>query len=214
MISAKILYLTVVLSCMLFSCRNQKAEKNHIAGSESDTFQSSSPVTANASSPMLEENLRSAAMEGNMTTIEYLLSRNVNVKATDTDGRTAMMLAAFNGHTGIVKALLDRGSPVDTRDNAGRTALIYASTGPYPETVKFLLSRNADPNIADSEDKFTAIMFAASEGQIEVVRVLLANKADPLLKDKDNDNAETFARRNGHNEIAALLKRYSGVHSK
>jgi ankyrin repeat protein len=48
-------------------------------------------------------------------------------------------------------------------------------------------------------------MFASSEGHLEVVKVLLNAKADPLLKDKDNDDAITFAKRNGHGEVAEYL---------
>jgi ankyrin repeat protein len=49
-------------------------------------------------------------------------------------------------------------------------------------------------------------MFAAAEGHIDVVRILLEYNADPSLEDIDGDTAETFARQNGHSEVADLLK--------
>ena len=40
---------------------------------------------------------------------------------------------------------------------------------------------------------------------LEVVKLLLENGAEPAMKDIDGDNAETFARQNGHIEVAELL---------
>jgi ankyrin repeat protein len=60
--------------------------------------------------------------------------------------------------------------------------------------------------VVDSEEHFTPIMFAAAEGHIDVVRILLEYNADPSLEDIDGDTAETFARQNGHSEVADLLK--------
>lgn len=194
---------------LAFSCgRGKMPVAGEKPANDTAAVRSQQPIPLK-SDPLLEEDLRESAMAGNIGAVNYLLSRNVNLNSTDVDGRTAMMLAAFNGHTAIVKEFLDRGSPADAKDRSGRTALIYASTGPYPETVSLLLSRKADPNIADNDEKFTALMFAASEGHLEVVKVLLSGKADPSLRDKDNDNAETFARRNGHSSVADFIKSVS-----
>jgi ankyrin repeat protein len=84
--------------------------------------------------------------------------------------------------------------------------LMLASSGPYAESVKLLLDNYADPNIIDNEEHFTALMYAASEGQLEVVKLLLAGKADPSLKDIDGDDAQTFAKNNGHGKVALILQ--------
>jgi ankyrin repeat protein len=39
-----------------------------------------------------------------------------------------------------------------------------------------------------------------------VVKILLSYRADPFLKDVDGDDALTFARNNGHTEVATLLQ--------
>jgi ankyrin repeat protein len=83
---------------------------------------------------------------------------------------------------------------------------MMASSGPYPAAVKLLLDHQADPDISDNDEHFTALMYAAAEGQMEVVRILLAYRADPDLKDIDGDDAKTFADNNGHKEISALLQ--------
>ena len=48
-------------------------------------------------------------------------------------------------------------------------------------------------------------MHAAAEGHLEIVNILLDNGADPSLKDVDGDTAESFAKRNGHIEVAKVL---------
>ena len=79
---------------------------------------------------------------------------------------------------------------------------------------KVLLDNRADPNIADTEERFTALMYASAEGHIDNVRILLAYNSDPSLKDVDGDSAITFAIRNGHTDIANLLRSYAQMQDK
>ncbi len=152
-----------------------------------------------------EQSLRDAAFYGQLEQVQELLSHDTDVNAKDQDGHTALMLAAFNGHSKIVNLLIDEGADVDMRDAMGQTALLYASTGPFAPTVKILLKAGAEPNAADNNEHFTPLMHAAAEGQLEVVKLLLENGANPALKDIDGDDAQTFARQNGHIEVAELL---------
>ena len=164
------------------------------------------PPPAAISSQVKEQTLLDAALNGQFEAIEYLIAENVDVNAADPDGRTALMLASFNGHSGIVALLINNGAVLDLVDGFGRTALHYASTGPFLPTVEFLLKKGANPNLVDSEEHFTPLMFAAAEGHIDVVRILIEYHADPSMVDIDGDTAETFARNNGHEEVADLLK--------
>lgn len=150
--------------------------------------------------------IHEAALNGRGADIEKLLTEGADINVRDEDGRTALMYAAFNGHTSIIEKLIKKGALVNLADNYGRTALMFASSGPYPEAVRLLLKNQADPNIQDKDEHFTALMYAAAEGQTEVVKILLTFNADPKLKDADGDDAQTFARNNGHNDIVKLLQ--------
>jgi len=149
-----------------------------------------------------------AALNGDLSQVKGLLNGGFHVNAEDEEGRTALMYAAYNGHIEIMKSLLDKGALVNLTDTNGRTALMLASSGPYPAAVNLLLDHNADPDVADKDEHYTALMFAAAEGQLDVVKVLLSRRAAPLLRDIDGDNARTFAENNGHKEIATLLRAF------
>ena len=147
-----------------------------------------------------------AALAGDRTAIERELENGVDVESTNDLGSTVLMLAAFNGHDDLVRSILGGGAAIDQRDLTGRTALMYASSGPFPATVRLLLENEADVNLTDAAEGWSAIMFAGGEGLTEVIAILLAHGADSQLKDEDGDTALTFARQNGHAEAAALLE--------
>jgi ankyrin repeat protein len=155
-----------------------------------------------------EIDIYSAALEGDLAKVKAAIENGQKANSTDQEGRTALMYSAYDGRTEILKLLLANGAEVNLKDNAGRTALMMASSGPFPDAVTLLLDKFADPNITDRVDHFSAIMFAASEGQLEVVKILLSRGADPSFKDKDGDTAESFATKNGHKEVVALLKSF------
>ncbi|MEX0596588.1 MAG: ankyrin repeat domain-containing protein [Candidatus Paceibacterota bacterium] len=203
-----VLTLTGLIIVLFFTSCRESLSKSNETGNEKQLQPSSSSVSIKKSDTFREEALRSAALSGDLNEVEKLLLQNTDFKAIDPDGRTAVMLAAFNGFTNIVDLLLKKGASINQTDFEGRTALMYAATGPNLATVELLLSRKAEINMADHTEKFTALMYAAAEGQLEIVKKLLESGADPFLKDKDNEDAENFARKNGHTVISELLKSY------
>jgi len=163
------------------------------------------PDAVSMENPPVNNTIHQAALEGRTELVKKLLTEGLDVNTIDEDGRSPLMYAAFNGHYEIMKLLIDKGALTNACDSNGRTALMMAASGPYPAAVKLLLDHQADPNLIDKEEHFTALMYAAAEGQLDVVKILLAYKADPGLKDVDGDDALTFARNNGHIEVASLL---------
>lgn len=200
--------ISITLTCMLLfiatACR-QSPSGNPEAGKEADPEEKVNPAFSGTSDPASEESLRQSALDGMQDKVSSLLEAGTRVDAPDLDGHTALMFASYNGHSEIVLMLLDQGAVLDRRDLLGRTALLYASTGPFPETVKILLDKGAKPNVVDSDEHFSPLMHAAAEGNLSVVKLLLEYGADMSLKDVDGDNAESFARQKGHQEVADYL---------
>ncbi len=197
----QLIVISLLLFLLLAGCRQTKKENTVV----SDPV----PTVSEELKPPADSTLFAAALNGNIQTVMDFISKGYMLDTVDQDGRTALMYASYNGYTELVKELIRLGADVNRRDKYGRTSLLFASSGPYPETVKVLLDNSADPDIADSEERFTALMYASAEGLIENVRILLAYNSDPSLKDIDGDSALAFAVRNNHSDIANLLQSYS-----
>ncbi len=150
-----------------------------------------------------------AALSGHRDTIQQALKTGTDPNQLDENKRTMLMVAAFNGHADIVEDLLQARTHVNVRDLAGRTALMFASTGKNVQTVELLLKNGAKINLVDNQEQWSALMFAAAEGHRDVVELLLLHKADPALKDLDGSTAASFAKDNGHKELADFLDNLS-----
>jgi len=193
----------IAFTSLVYSCTSRTPDIVDNQQKRENSQINSTPVKI--SLPEEEALLRNASLEGDFEIIQQLLAINVDVNALDQEGRTALMFAAYNGKLEIVKALVEKAALVNLQDYSGRSALMFASSGKFPATVEFLLVNKADPNLVDSEEKFTALMFAAAEGNMEVVKLLLAGNADPNMKDVDGETAEIFARNNGHVGVAEFF---------
>ncbi len=181
---------------------------------ENKSSKSAKQNTSNIDKPITQlktvdvQTFRDAALNGQLEKVMTMIPEMTNIDSPDESGHTALMLAAYNGHMEIVRQLLDKGASVNLLDMEGRTALLYASTGAFPETVTLLLRRGAKLDIVDNGEHFTALMFAAAEGHLNVVKVLMTHGADASLEDIDGDTAASFARKNGHNEVADYITNF------
>jgi hypothetical protein len=152
------------------------------------------------------EQIVQAALDGKIEIIDQALENGFKVDMRDEEGRTILMYAAFNGRTDIIKRLIEAGADVNAQDQTGTTALMFAASGPNPDAVQMLLDHGAKVDTADNNEHWTALMWAGAEGQTEVVKVLLAHHADATIKEADGDTAESFAAKNGHGDVVAILQ--------
>jgi ankyrin repeat protein len=70
-----------------------------------------------------------------------------------------------------------------------------------------LLSAGVPVNVRTSEGE-SLLMLAVRHGHTETARLLLENGADPKLEDARGDTAADIARRQGADDIVALLDQY------
>jgi ankyrin repeat protein len=78
-----------------------------------------------------------------------------------------------------LRKLLASGAPIDAKDSDGRTPLMHAvlATPPNKRIVEFLLDHDANPNIHDKGQAWTALHFAARDGYSEIVKMLIQHGA-------------------------------------
>ena len=100
--------------------------------------------------PTQEQKLRSAALNGDLATVEKLIQAGANVNQAGNDGETALIFAAWDGNTALVTALLAaQGIEVNQADKDGKTALFAAARKGHTEVVTALLNGGANANAFD-----------------------------------------------------------------
>src|SRR5436853_2214437 len=72
------------------------------------------------------EDLLEAARKGKHDQVEALLAKGAALDATDSAGRTPLMLAAQYGRASTVQLLLSKGAKPDARDRRGWNAYMLA----------------------------------------------------------------------------------------
>ena len=96
------------------------------------------PLTALQDAKALGEAMRGAAAAGFLEPLRALLSRNVSVESSTSDGRTPLLLACQGGHDLCARALIEAGARKDLETKKGSTALSLARSNGH-DTVCALL---------------------------------------------------------------------------
>jgi hypothetical protein len=93
---------------------------------------------------ILEDNLLSAASEGNTASVERLVSMGVDINHQQEDMHfTPLMYAAFNGNTETVKALLRHHPDLNHETPDGKTAIGQAMKNGHQDIVRLLQEAGA-----------------------------------------------------------------------
>lgn len=148
--------------------------------------------------------LMEASKNNSISRVEELLAHGAEAKATDANGRTALMHACSGGHVEIAKLLIERGAETNAKDKYGWTALERASEAGHLNIVSLLLAHGASINATDSRGA-TALMKAAWMKRTDVVKLLLDRGADVDMVDNDGGTALTYAAASGSLDLVKLL---------
>lgn len=130
-----------------------------------------------------------------------LLLAATNLKWSNKEGRTSLMIAAENGSLNALRAYsvaiqMARMAPAEARKK----------TGTERAEMLDLAAKFRKINV-DQQDHagMTALMLAAKAGQVEAVKTLVFFKANKLLKNKQGKTAIDLARSKNNAEIVKLL---------
>ncbi len=153
----------------------------------------------------LNEQMVTAAFEGNSALVMDLLAKGADVNAEGKySGWTPLMLAARKGDTKLVSFLIAHGADLNAKSRVrSRTALMEAARNRKVETIKILLAANPDVDAVDWEG-YTVLMFAAVSGQLDIVNALIDSDADVNMKNKVGSSALMMA--SGYPNVVKKLK--------
>ncbi|MBU0505655.1 ankyrin repeat domain-containing protein, partial [bacterium] len=149
--------------------------------------------------------LMHAVTAGDLNKLESLVEKGIDIKMSDREGLTPVMLASYNGKVDILKKLLNEDVPVDSKDASGYTALMYACKSDNLECSKVLIENGSAVNHVDN-DGSTPLMFCSQHGYNDIVTLLLEKGADPTITGKHGLLAIDLAKQNGFEETEKILK--------
>lgn len=174
----------------------------------------------------LEDQLVKASYNGDLQTVQALLSNSdIDVNARY-NGFTALINACLKGHLDIVKELLSHKDIDVNKREIGhkRTPLIIASMINHTDIVTELLKHSPKLNKQDISG-YTALMYAAKNGNMDVAKALLAQddikvnvytkwRYENVEDDPNGPTALLIAYNTGHRDIAMEIlkvKPYIGL---
>ena len=99
--------------------------------------------------------LQYATENKNFETINFIISKGININERDRNGNTVLMEAARFGKTEIVKFLISKGADINAVTNDKKNALFFAvenyASKDALETVKFLAANGININLSDEK---------------------------------------------------------------
>src|SRR6187551_877835 len=85
-----------------------------------------------------------AAKENDVATIRKLTEERVNLEATDSRRRTALMIATHEQNNEAAKALIEGGADVNVLDDMHDSPFLFAGASGYTKIVSYCLQHGAD----------------------------------------------------------------------
>lgn len=142
----------------------------------------------NAFNKNCETSAHCAAFYWNLSLLENLINRGINVSIQDSNGRTILHSLCKNSTDKIqidflkmrnlIQELIDkRGLDINLKDNLGFTPIMYACEYGNCDLLEILLNFNGDINVVNNEG-VTCMLLAIVNGSKNVVEFLLKHNFD------------------------------------
>nr|XP_031297029.1 ankyrin repeat domain-containing protein 39 isoform X2 [Camelus dromedarius] len=126
-----------------------------------------------------ERGIWSAALNGDLGRVKYLIQKAADPSQPDSAGYTALHYASRNGHYAVCQFLLESGAKCNAQTHGGATALHRASYCGHTDIARLLLSHGSNPRLVD-DDGMTSLHKAAEKGHTDICSLLLQHS--PALK--------------------------------
>ncbi len=181
-----------------------------------------------------QQDIFSAAAEGNKKLTKQLLKQGVDINDTNRLLQTPLFLAAKNEKFAITKLLIKKGADINKADFTGTTPLMTAVEHDNLKMIKYFLKKGAAINAVDNKgwtaillsksleaskllvgyggdikhvanNGVSALMVAAEEGNLPLCRFLIEKGANPQASDKTGLKAVDYAKKRSHQDIVDYL---------
>ncbi len=144
--------------------------------------------------------LMSAAYNGDMEMVKFLISAGADIHKKDKNGATVMKYAAGSGQVEMVQFFEEKGIALDEPDNQGSTPFMYAAFCEKREMLTYLANRGVNIDAQD-KDGYTAFIWAARHGRINRLEMLNELGVDIKIKNNDGESALLLAMNRQEKEV-------------
>jgi ankyrin repeat protein len=161
-----------------------------------------------------ESPLVDAAKNADKDALRTLISKKVDVNASEPDGTTALHWAAYRDDMDSADLLIRAGAKVNAATDLGVTPLYTAAENGSSAMVAKLLTAGANPNLAPVAGE-TPLMVASRAGKPGVVEQLIAKGANVNAHGTRGQTALMWAVAQEHPDVVkALLVHGADIHAK
>jgi ankyrin repeat protein/mono/diheme cytochrome c family protein len=156
-----------------------------------------------------------AARANDLTAVRLLLSKQVDVAATEADGTTALHWAVENDNDAMVAVLLAAGAKAQVVNRHGIAPIHRAATNGNASILNRLLAAGADANFATPTGE-TPLMMASRTGTPEAIGALIAKGAAVNARESSRGQTALMwaASENNAKAIDVLVKAGADIHAK
>jgi ankyrin repeat protein/L-ascorbate metabolism protein UlaG (beta-lactamase superfamily) len=148
--------------------------------------------------------LHLAANAGDTAGFTFLLSRGLDISATNNRGANVVHHAMENRDMTMLEYLQHHGADLDLPDNNGFTPLYWGVMMQNPDLTLYLLGNGADVNYRNTEGQ-TPLMMAVGHDNPEMIKLLFSKGADLQAADHEGKTALHLAAIRGSASITSFL---------
>ena len=145
--------------------------------------------------------LHIAAQHGQISIIEFLISKGARLDTKDGQGCTALHRAAKKGHTSTVQVLMRAGADIYAMDKKGKMPLHLAARNKHLSSVKAVV----DEEIRHFKHHKTFLHMAAAEDNANLAQILLQSGAAVDARDNQKKTALFYAISHSSDKTARVL---------
>jgi len=176
-----------------------------------------------------------AVFTGNLAAVKLLLSHNVDVNASNVNGRTPLFSAVVQDRKNIVEVLLANGARLDIvlaihlgridniktmlqkdpslanwrqRPGSRWTPLTLAAKLGKEDIAMLLIENGADVNAKGGYYNVEPLFYAVKYGFTDILRLLISHGADVNVDAGNGQTPLNWAELQGHQQVVALLRKH------
>ncbi|WP_316783956.1 ankyrin repeat domain-containing protein [Pedobacter frigiditerrae] len=146
-----------------------------------------------------------APRDKDFSLISYFINKGIDVKSTDSLGKTAFDYAVKGGHIEVLKALIAKGVKFDKDAILAASIGTYGSDGASLELYKYLISLNLSPNVIAASGENVLHYLIRKPNQLDVVNYFIEKGVDVNKTNNDGMTPLMYAT-STNNDIATITR--------